>query len=358
MDVTRRPRPRRRPSGRPGPLPDRAGRAASAGEGALPGRRRDRRGPAAPPDGRGGRQPRADRPDGPLDPARRVRGAPAAHRLHLHVALRPTRARAVRGLHVVHQPGGRAVLPALPRHHLRGALPGAVRGEPSATATSWAGTCRGTRRSRPSTRSSSARPARCTSSATCGTAIGSSRRTGRPAAAWRRWTSATRSGTSPCSVARSRGRTPPPGGRSRGRSTAPTHGRRASHRPVVTPRRRPLRRPGHDAAFVGLERATSSSRRLSRWKEPACRRSSSPTASPTSTPGSSTRPSAWDAMGGLGGTNVVDHVAHDGSKLVAVSTDVADVDALMAALASPPPEVVEAMQRHGVLPPLTAYVQG
>jgi hypothetical protein len=64
-----------------------------------------------------------------------------------------------------------------------------------------------------------------------------------------------------------------------------------------------------------------------------------------------------EAIGGLGGTNVVDHVAHDGSNVVAIAADVDDVDALMAALSSPPPEVAAVMQRHGVIPPLIAYVQ-
>jgi hypothetical protein len=54
---------------------------------------------------------------------------------------------------------------------------------------------------------------------------------------------------------------------------------------------------------------------------------------------------------------VVDHPAHDGSSTVAISADVADVDAFTAALASPSPEVGEAMQRHGVRPPLTLYAQ-
>ena len=44
------------------------------------------------------------------------------------------------------------------------------------------------------------------------------------AAAWRPWTTATRSWTSPCTDARSRGRTRPPAGHSSGRSTAPTRG--------------------------------------------------------------------------------------------------------------------------------------
>ena len=65
-----------------------------------------------------------------------------------------------------------------------------------------------------------------------------------------------------------------------------------------------------------------------------------------------------EAVGGLGGTNVVDHVALDGSKLVAVSADVADVDAMMATLGSPPPEIAAVMEKHGVLPPLVAYVEG
>ena len=65
-----------------------------------------------------------------------------------------------------------------------------------------------------------------------------------------------------------------------------------------------------------------------------------------------------EAIGGLGGTNVVDHSAQDGSNTVAVSTDVEDVDGLVAALTSPPPEIATVMQRHGVQPPLTIYVQG
>ena len=65
-----------------------------------------------------------------------------------------------------------------------------------------------------------------------------------------------------------------------------------------------------------------------------------------------------ESVAALGGTNVVDHVAHDGSGTVAISADVEDVAALVAALASPPAEVGEVMQRHGVQAPLTVYVQG
>ena len=63
-----------------------------------------------------------------------------------------------------------------------------------------------------------------------------------------------------------------------------------------------------------------------------------------------------DAISGMGGTNVVDHVAHDGSTRVAVSADVDDVEAVVAAIASPPPELLAVMGQHGVIPPLTTYV--
>ncbi len=62
-----------------------------------------------------------------------------------------------------------------------------------------------------------------------------------------------------------------------------------------------------------------------------------------------------DAIGMLGGTNVADHVAQDGSNSVAVATDVSDVAGLVAALSSPPPEVAAIMERHGVRPPLKIY---
>lgn len=63
-----------------------------------------------------------------------------------------------------------------------------------------------------------------------------------------------------------------------------------------------------------------------------------------------------DAIGMLGGSKVVDHVALDGSTTVAVSADVVDVDAMMATLSSPPPEVAAILESHGVIPPLTTYV--
>jgi len=63
-----------------------------------------------------------------------------------------------------------------------------------------------------------------------------------------------------------------------------------------------------------------------------------------------------EQIAGMGGGNVVDHVAQDGSKAIAVTFDTDDVARVMAALAAPPPELTAAMERHGVVPPFTAYV--
>jgi len=57
------------------------------------------------------------------------------------------------------------------------------------------------------------------------------------------------------------------------------------------------------------------------------------------------------------GSHVIDHVATDGSDNVAVTADVDDVAAFQAAVAAPPPELLAAMQRHGVIPPLTVHVE-
>jgi hypothetical protein len=63
-----------------------------------------------------------------------------------------------------------------------------------------------------------------------------------------------------------------------------------------------------------------------------------------------------EAVTEIGGTNVADHVAVDGSKSVAVSAEVDDVETFLATLAAPPAEIAEIMQRHGVEPPLVAYI--
>jgi len=64
-----------------------------------------------------------------------------------------------------------------------------------------------------------------------------------------------------------------------------------------------------------------------------------------------------EAIGTMGGANVVDQVAHDGSSRVAITCEVDNVETVMATVASPPAEMAAAMQRHGVVPPLTVYVE-
>jgi hypothetical protein len=59
----------------------------------------------------------------------------------------------------------------------------------------------------------------------------------------------------------------------------------------------------------------------------------------------------------MGGLNAVDLVAQDGSNAVAIIGDVEDPAAVLAALASPPAELGAAMERHGVVPPLTIYIE-
>ena len=63
------------------------------------------------------------------------------------------------------------------------------------------------------------------------------------------------------------------------------------------------------------------------------------------------------SLSAMGGSDVVDHVAQDGSNKIAISAHVDDVDALMTTVASPPPEILARMQEHGVIPPLTVYVE-
>jgi len=64
-----------------------------------------------------------------------------------------------------------------------------------------------------------------------------------------------------------------------------------------------------------------------------------------------------EAIAGMGGLNAVDLVAQDGSNAVAIIGDVEDPATVMAGLASPPAELAAAMERHGVLPPLTVYIE-
>jgi hypothetical protein len=56
------------------------------------------------------------------------------------------------------------------------------------------------------------------------------------------------------------------------------------------------------------------------------------------------------------GSNVTDYVAQDGSRNIAITADVGDVEGFQQMLASPPAEVAAGMEEHGVVPPITIYV--
>jgi hypothetical protein len=57
------------------------------------------------------------------------------------------------------------------------------------------------------------------------------------------------------------------------------------------------------------------------------------------------------------GSNVTDFVADDGSNKVALAADIADLEAMKALMASPSPEAMATMEKHGVVPPITLYVE-
>ena len=56
-------------------------------------------------------------------------------------------------------------------------------------------------------------------------------------------------------------------------------------------------------------------------------------------------------------THVTDHAATDGSNTTAITADVHDMAGLQALLASPSPELAAQMEAHGVLPPITVYIE-
>ena len=57
------------------------------------------------------------------------------------------------------------------------------------------------------------------------------------------------------------------------------------------------------------------------------------------------------------GSNVTDYVATDGGSNVAITADVADADAMKALLGSPSPEILAIMEEHGVVPPISTYIE-
>jgi hypothetical protein len=57
------------------------------------------------------------------------------------------------------------------------------------------------------------------------------------------------------------------------------------------------------------------------------------------------------------GSNVTDYVAQDGTNNTAISAEVSDLAAMGAMLSSPSAETAALMQEHGVVPPLTIYIE-
>ena len=63
------------------------------------------------------------------------------------------------------------------------------------------------------------------------------------------------------------------------------------------------------------------------------------------------------AISAMGVSQIAEFVAEDGSNAVAITGNVDDVKAVLAATSSPSPELGAAMADHGVIPPLTIYVE-
>ena len=56
-------------------------------------------------------------------------------------------------------------------------------------------------------------------------------------------------------------------------------------------------------------------------------------------------------------TTVTDHVAAEGSNNVAITADIHDMAGLQALMDSPSPEDAAAEERHGVIQPMTVYIE-
>ena len=56
-------------------------------------------------------------------------------------------------------------------------------------------------------------------------------------------------------------------------------------------------------------------------------------------------------------TNVTDYVAADGSNNVAITADIHDMAALQAAMSSPSDADAALEEHHGVIQPITAYIE-
>ena len=107
-------------------------------------------------------------------PRRRVRGAPPAHRLQVHVD-RPREP--LRGVLAVRRPVRPHRPPQRPRRHARGDQLRARSPRRCPTASGWAGACRSTRRPTASSSTTSGTTARSRSTSSCATATTSTGRT-------------------------------------------------------------------------------------------------------------------------------------------------------------------------------------
>lgn len=63
------------------------------------------------------------------------------------------------------------------------------------------------------------------------------------------------------------------------------------------------------------------------------------------------------ALLGSVASNVTDYVAADGSNNIALTADVHDVAGAQAMMATPSADTAAAMERHGVIQPMTAYIE-
>ncbi len=54
---------------------------------------------------------------------------------------------------------------------------------------------------------------------------------------------------------------------------------------------------------------------------------------------------------------MTDHVAFDGSNNVAITADIHDMAGAQAMMASPSPEQAATGERHGVINPITVYIE-
>ena len=63
------------------------------------------------------------------------------------------------------------------------------------------------------------------------------------------------------------------------------------------------------------------------------------------------------AVVGAYATQVTDHVAMDGSNNIAVTADIHDMAGAQAMMTSPSPEVAALEEKHGVIQPMTVYIE-